>query len=477
MDLNEPLLAIMPPQDSTVLPAELVLNLNKVLLDLHQHPYPEIPSPPGVPKRASVALIIRIQPNYTHWPPSGKDDIGLNEQSQFISVEDRINTFFNQDWVQHGDPEVLFIKRAARVGDKWTRHVAFPGGRRDSEDAEALAAAVREAWEEVGIDLSEENAIASGNLPQRIVTSAWGKQASATDAPSYGLMSPLANGRRLMTLCPYIFLVTSHEIPPLKLQPTEVASTHWVPLRALLSPAQRTYWYQDVTSRTTRTEFNLEKWFHRFALGKMMFAAVRLIPSESKYCSSIAEFMPEEPMKNQPRTFNLTIPLYGESWHKPGSPVDSPLLLWGLTLGVMGDFLDMLPPHNALQIWTYPTFTQLDVRFILWAMSYRFRKQKQKELEEGAQAMPAVELGSDSVAIRNDADSKPGEGRVEGMGLGRYYGRWAQDQKGSRSSAVGVLLGGYYEIIHKAVLVSFITRLSVIAAVGFFSWKEFVKRR
>jgi len=137
----------------------------------------------------------------------------------------------------------------------------------------------------------------------------------------------------------------------------------------------------------------------------------------------------------------------------------------------------MLPPHNALQIWTYPTFTQLDVRFILWAMSYGFRKRKQKELEEGAQAMPAVELGSDSVAMRDDAGSKPGEGRVEGMGLGRYYGRWAQDQKGSRSSAVGVLLGGYYEIIQKAVLVSFITRLSVIATAGFFTWKKFVKRR
>lgn len=464
----------MPPQhQQSVLPAELIQNLNKVLLDLHQHPYQEIPSPPGVPKRASVALIVRIQPNYTHWPPSRKDGNGLDDQLQ---VQDRINTFFDQDWVQHGDAEVLFIKRAARVGDTWPSHVAFPGGRRDPEDADDLAAAVREAWEEVGIDLSEENAIAAGNLPQRIVTSAWGKQALASDALSYGVMSPLANGgRRLMTLCPYIFLLTSHEIPPLRLQPTEVASTHWVPLRALLSPAQRTYWYQDVTTRTARTDFDLEKWFHRFALGKMMFAAVRLIPSESKYCSSIAEFMPEEPMRNEPRRSNITIPLFGASWRKPRSPVDSPLLLWGLTLGVMGDFLDMLPPHNALQIWTYPTFTQLDVRFILWALSYRFRKRKQKELEDGCQAMPAVELGSDSVALRDDPDAMPGEGRVEGMGLGRYYGRLAQDQKGSRSSAVGVLLGGYYEIIQKAVPLSFVTRLSVISAVGYFAWKRFLR--
>lgn len=468
----------MPADESPVVPpAELIPNLNKVLLDLVTHPYPEVPSPPGVPKRASVALIVRIQPNYSHWPRRREDEGRLNEQSQFISAEDRINTFFNQEWVRHGDPEVLFIKRAARVGDKWTGHIAFPGGRRDPEDKDDLAAAVREAWEEVGIDLSEENAIASGNLSQRIVTSAWGKQASASDAPSYSLMSPLINGRRLMTLCPYIFLVTSHDIPPLKLQPTEVASTHWVPLRALLSPAQRTYWFQDVTTRTTRTDFDLEKWFHRFALGKMMFAAVRLIPSESKYCSSIVEFMPDEPMRNESRRSNITIPLYGASWHKPRSPVDSPLLLWGLTLGVVGDFLDMLPPHNALQIWTYPTFTHLDVRFILWAMSYRFRQRKQRELEEGMTAVPAVELGTDSVALRDGLDSKPGEGSMEGMELGRYYGRLAQDQKGSRSSAVGVLLGGYYEVIQRAVLASFATRLAVISALGYFTWTRVLRQR
>jgi hypothetical protein len=35
----------------------------------------------------------------------------------------------------------------------------------------------------------------------------------------------------------------------------------------------------------------------------------------------------------------------------------SPLLLWGLTLGILADFLDMLPPHQAVQLWKYPTFT------------------------------------------------------------------------------------------------------------------------
>jgi 8-oxo-dGTP pyrophosphatase MutT (NUDIX family) len=95
-------------------------------------------------------------------------------KSEF-DFESSLNAFFEQDWVKHGDPEVLFIKRATRVGDKWNGHVALPGGKRDPEDADDQVTAAREALEEVGIDLSPDNAIAVGNLPQRIVTTSWGK--------------------------------------------------------------------------------------------------------------------------------------------------------------------------------------------------------------------------------------------------------------------------------------------------------------
>jgi hypothetical protein len=270
-----------------------------------------------------------------------------------------------------------------------------------------------------------------------------------------------------MTLCPYIFLVTAHEIPPLRLQPTEVASTHWVPLRALLSRKQRTFWRQDVSNRTSRQELGFTRIFHRTMLGDMMFAAVRLIPSESKYCSSIAEFLPEEPLWHEADTLNETVPLFSRSWNKAKAPADTPLLLWGLTLGVMGDFLDMLPPYNAFRIWTYPTFTPLDVRFTLWLLSYSFRRRKQKELEEDKKGFPAVDADFEAVT----GDGEPGHGRVEGMGVGRYYGRIRQDQKGSRSSAVNLLLGGYYEIVRTAVVVSLVTRTSAAAAILYYTWK------
>lgn len=76
--------------------------------------------------------------------------------------------------MQHGDPELLFIKRAARVGDRWTGHVALPGGKRDPEDEDDKATAIRESQEEVGLDLTTGHLIYIGNLPERVVTTSFG---------------------------------------------------------------------------------------------------------------------------------------------------------------------------------------------------------------------------------------------------------------------------------------------------------------
>jgi 8-oxo-dGTP pyrophosphatase MutT (NUDIX family) len=54
-----------------------------------------------------------------------------------------------------GETEVLLIRRAERVGDPWSGHMAFPGGHRDPTDADLRATAMRETLEEVGLDLQE----------------------------------------------------------------------------------------------------------------------------------------------------------------------------------------------------------------------------------------------------------------------------------------------------------------------------------
>ena len=142
--------------------------LGDTLRLLKKEPSPEVPNPPSCKKRASVALIIRIRPSTTIISPQAP-----------LAVEngDTLAHFFSQDWVRRGDPEILFIRRASRRGDRWTGHVAFPGGKRDPEDESDQAAAVRETFEEVGLDLSTYAGGCScyvGNLPQQIVSTKWG---------------------------------------------------------------------------------------------------------------------------------------------------------------------------------------------------------------------------------------------------------------------------------------------------------------
>ena len=61
--------------------------------------------------------------------------------------------------VRDGELQILMIKRAERVGDPWSGHMAFPGGRMDKSDANGYAVAVRETAEEVGLSLGPEDGV------------------------------------------------------------------------------------------------------------------------------------------------------------------------------------------------------------------------------------------------------------------------------------------------------------------------------
>jgi 8-oxo-dGTP pyrophosphatase MutT (NUDIX family) len=50
-------------------------------------------------------------------------------------------------------PQMFFIQRAHNENDPWSGQIAFPGGNRDDADCNAVATAMRETDEEVGIQL------------------------------------------------------------------------------------------------------------------------------------------------------------------------------------------------------------------------------------------------------------------------------------------------------------------------------------
>lgn len=107
--------------------------------------------------------------------------------------------------------EVLFIERARRVGDPWSGHMAFPGGRVDPGDADARAAAERETLEEVGLCLADAELL--GQLDD--------KEGNPLTRPA-------------LVISAYVYhvpepgeLVTNHE----------VEEAFWFPVERLLDPA------------------------------------------------------------------------------------------------------------------------------------------------------------------------------------------------------------------------------------------------
>ena len=108
--------------------------------------------------------------------------------------------------------ELLLIQRAIRDDDPWSGHMALPGGRRDPDDADAVATASRETHEEVGVDL-REGAELLGRLDE---------------------LRAVARHRPLdLVITPVVFALQR----PVALRPSprEVESAIWVPLSFLAS--------------------------------------------------------------------------------------------------------------------------------------------------------------------------------------------------------------------------------------------------
>ena len=108
---------------------------------------------------------------------------------------------------------VLLIRRAERVGDPWSGHMALPGGRREPSDDDLITTAIRETAEEVGLPLSRDHLL--GSLDDVV--------------PRTPVLPPIA-------IRPYVFLVYTR--PPLTLNP-EVASARWIELDHLLHRGTR----------------------------------------------------------------------------------------------------------------------------------------------------------------------------------------------------------------------------------------------
>ncbi len=111
------------------------------------------------------------------------------------------------------DLELLLIRRSQREGDPWSGHLAFPGGRLEEEDATPRGAAMRETFEEIGLNLQDSEFI--------------------------GPLRPLTGLKLPISVSAYTFFI---ENTPTFHFSDEVASAFWVSFTALKAPESRTHY-------------------------------------------------------------------------------------------------------------------------------------------------------------------------------------------------------------------------------------------
>jgi hypothetical protein len=149
--------------------------------------------------------------------------------------------------------------------------------------------ALRQTWEEIGIDLAENNYICVGQLDDREITTSLGK-------------------RLLMILSPYVFLQVTPTAPPP--DPSPSTTLHWTPLDSLVSPFNPPRWSTvtvDAAARIAPKHSKFLRIFVRLLIGSMEFPAIIIRPSPS----------------DQARTSSL-------------------LKLWGLSLGMTLDLMSFM---------------------------------------------------------------------------------------------------------------------------------------
>lgn len=248
-----------------------------------------------------------------------------------------------------------------------------------------------------------------------------------------------------MVLCPFVFLLLRHDIPPLILQPTEVNSAHWVPVRALVCSSLGRFQRCDVSERLSGSSNWVMRFLLRTIFGQMLFSATQLIPSESLHCSSVPDFLPIERSMTTPSSSLLyNIKVYLAMNASPACTSQHPLLLWGLTLGIVTDLLRPLDSDAASNFW--PTFTPWDFRCAVWLFTYSFRARKLRELRANG---CSSQLGQ--------ANNRAAE--FNGFHLDTYPTNSVMPQKVLPSSTVGKMLDGYSDLLKKAVIMTLLLRL------------------
>ncbi|KAJ6574721.1 hypothetical protein B0H19DRAFT_609729 [Mycena capillaripes] len=420
-------------------PISVVPLLSKALHRIRTTPPRIIASPPTQPRRAAVSLIIRVVP---------APNAVLPEETSNPTLSD----FFELDWVNDpaARPEILFLQREnpapedsgmSRMRNTHEAHVAFPGGRTEADDEGGLYTAMRQTWEEIGIDLAEKDYTCIGQLDDREITTSLGK-------------------RLLMILSPFVFLqVTPHAPPP---EPTPSTTLHWTPLASLVSAHAPPRWSTvtvDAASRLAPKHSTALRLLVQALVGSMEFPAIIVQPTSPPSVSpdgkpnidilekGILHSGRPQKLKLWGLSLGMTLDLMAymalpapssmrdnseaHKAHSESSSPISPIMQLPYQTGADGIRMDVVAPSLAS---VFPRFSYPDVNFWIWVFGKRYR-----EVVRGWEAS------------------------VRGGGTNDRRINWS-----------GSALSTFYAAIRKALVVVIVARaLGILFGVGFAIWWVF----
>ncbi|ORY86546.1 hypothetical protein LY90DRAFT_663197, partial [Neocallimastix californiae] len=314
-----------PPISTNDILSQLTYHLNTLKFQKIQKDYTF--------KRASVAAIIRVVPQ------------NINQINENWSKCNTIEKFLSQNWVSNGVCEILYIRRSLSPTDRWSGDLALPGGKANlgENDKETCE---RETMEEVGLDLRSQNFIFLGQLDQREIRS-------------------LASFKKLMVLCPHVYLQISPTTPPLHVNSDEIQSIHWVPLtffmydnfinnwKKVSYPAVKILYllkWLKVLEQSSQYYY-LWKRIEEFILGKVSYGGI-LLPSDTN--SKVTNDNDSDNGNNESAegssTYLLSSPKHSNTSFLPFASQKKPLILWGITLGITSDLVDLLYKPEELPL-------------------------------------------------------------------------------------------------------------------------------
>ncbi|KAI0274868.1 hypothetical protein BC834DRAFT_850061 [Gloeopeniophorella convolvens] len=369
--------------------------LARALQRIRSTPPRVIASPPTQPRRAAVALIIRVvPPPHLSLPPK-------------LAAQPSLADFFDLDWVKHpaARPEILFVRRdkpdtVESHANTRDAHVAFPGGRTEEGDEGSLYTAMRQTWEEIGLDLAESDYTCVGQLDDREITTSLGK-------------------RLLMVLSPFVFLQLSPNETPV--EPVPETTLHWVPLNSLYperrgsNTVSQPLWSTvtvDTASRLAPRHSHVLRLIMRVLVGSMQFPALVLSHAAPGTTTFLAEKSVRRSLEAEAGTLNPALHPTSASLYPRGNGVGPQALkLWGLSLGMTLDLLSYMSPtpgvpltpwdsdkimgvEDVIEDWdgankkgrrgkinappsltsVFPRFSYPDVNFWIWVFGKRYRQ-------------------------------------------------------------------------------------------------------